>query len=532
MIQIIKECIKKSGGEEGGWSVLPSEARQFGDYSTNIAMVMAKKMRKSPVELAEYYAEKIKSQGAGFFEKVEVRNPGFINMWLSRAVLEGELKRIFTDNAKYGKQKTPYPQKINIEFISANPTSELTLGNARGAFLGDVLAEVLLWSGHAVTREYYINNASSSNQIRELGKTALQEGITYKNEYLDSILKKEAEKIEKIKKNHEGDSKETLYGEVGAYIARKIQKDNADFIEKGLGIHMDMWFSEESLYGEDGIQKLLSYIKDRELTYEKDGALWFKTKEYGDTEDRVLVRQNGEPTYFVSDIAYHLNKLKDRGFDTVIDILGTDHHGYAPRIKASLKALDIDPARVHFIINQLVRLKEGDKEVRMSKRRGVFITLRELVEDVGVNQARFFFLMRSPNTHLDFDMALAKEQSSNNPVFYVFYAYVRMGAILEKASEDISRGSYVLHDDNERDLVRVMIKFPDVILETANDYEVSRLTLYAHELATAFHKFYERERVISEDKEKTAHRLTLITCTRIVLNNLFAVMGLHAPEKL
>jgi len=556
----IKKAIIKAVTEKFGnilmpeFLVEPPENSSHGDYSTNIALLLSKILsakggttsggNKNPLEIGAILVEKLAVEGW----KLEVAKPGFINFWLSEVSLEHEFQEILKNKKNYGKSQSTIhkPQAINIEFISANPTGPITMGNARGAFLGDVLANVLEFSGAKVCREYYINDAKSSTQIKELGKTALGRGMSYLSPYVKE--KMQSPEFRKIIAEIKNKNPRNIEGEVGFALTEEIQKENQEHIENIFKIKFNKFFSEESLYKSGLVKKIQAELKKKNLIYEKDGAFWLKAKEYGDSEDRVLVRQTGEPTYALPDLAYHWNKFKVRKFDKVIDIWGADHHGYAPRLVAALKALGIGQDKIKIIITQLVRLIENGKEVKMSKRRGEFITLEELIQEVGLDATRFFFLMHSPDTHMDFDMKLAKEKSMKNPVYYVQYAYVRCGSILAKipnpppgADPPLADKSQINHKiqiikllntSEERTLVKKLIQFPEIVEDTAADFQVIRLTRYALELSKIFHNFYEKHQVISVNGELQMARLALVKATQIVLHNILDLLGISKPEKM
>jgi len=519
------------------------ENEKFGHYSTNVALRLAKIQGKGPMETAQEITQKLKNlktKDSEIFEKIEVAAPGFVNFWLLKSDFQNEVKEILKTKEGYGKTKLKDKNKklkINIEFISANPTGQLTIGNGRGGFLGDVLGKVLEFSGHDVTREYYVNNAKVSNQVRELGKTAVGEGTSYLTEDLKDKISELKTKIAKIKAK----KPKNLYGEVGYLITAEIQKENQKFIEKELKIKFDKWFIEEDLYKNGATEELLEELKKKDLVYEKDGALWFKTSGFGDTEDRVLIRtprevgQVGEPTYFLSDLAYHLNKVKERKFDLMIDIWGADHHGYLPRLKAGLKSLGVAEDKLMAIITQLVRLKKDGKEFKMSKRSGEFVTMKDLIEEVGLDAVRFFFLMSSPDTHMDFDLDLAKEQSLKNPVYYAQYAAVRCGSILRKSKAGSSKAKInfeLLNTPEDVNLMRILAQFPEIIEEAAKIYNPQILVRYCLDLARCFHNFYEKERIIGEGKDLMAARLELLKATQIIFKSVFSILGITLIAKM
>ncbi|MBI5079310.1 arginine--tRNA ligase [Candidatus Wolfebacteria bacterium] len=524
------------------------ENEQFGHYSTNVALKLAKLSKKKPLEVAENLKSSILNLKSDFFQKIEVAPPGFVNFWLSEKVLQDELKDILKQKEKYGRSTLRQAQgkKVQIEFISANPTGPLTIGNGRGGFFGDVLANILKFVGHKVAREYYVNDAKVSAQIKELGKTAMGEGKTYSTKNLESQIAKIGAKLKNLSASWRTKKlKNDLYGEAGYLLAQEIQKNNKKFIEKILKIKFDKWFSEESLYQNGSVNKILSELKKKNLVYEKDGALWLKTSDFSDSEDRVLVRKSrlagqvGEPTYFLPDLAYHLNKFKIRKFNKVIDIWGADHHGYEPRLRAGLKALGIfenGDGKFQVIITQLARLIRNGEEVKMSKRKGEYITLEDLIKEIGLDAARFFFLMSSPGTHMNFDLSLAKEKSLKNPVYYAQYAAVRCQSILRKAKSEKRKAKInfnLLSTKEDLDLMRMLARFPEIIEEAAENYNPQILARYSMDLARQFHNFYEKEKVIGLDNKETVFaRLILIEAALTVFKNIFSLLGVSLPRKM
>jgi arginyl-tRNA synthetase len=527
----ITDCLKKIIKESVPIEVSVPENEKFGHYSTNLALRLAKLKGRNPMEIANEINEELKIKNAELFSKTEVVAPGFINFWLSEKVLQDELKEILKKKSSYAKVSAD-KGKINIEFISANPTGVLHIGHGRGGFWGDTLANILEFAGFDVSREYYVNNAKVSTQIKELGKTALGEGTSYKTEDLEAKIKNLKSKLKKI----------TDYREAGYLLTEEIQKENQKFITKDLKIKFDKWFEEEDLYKSGTVKKLLKNLEKKKLVYKKEGALWFKTKGFGDSEDRVLIRGTNEPTYFLSDLAYHLDKIKIRKFDLAIDIWGADHHGYLPRLKAGLKALGVSEDKLKAIITQLVRLKKGGEEVKMSKRAGEFITLKDLVEEVGLDAVRFFFLMSSPDTHMDFDLDLAKERSLKNPVYYAQYAGVRIQSILAKFKNQNSKIKItnkkskidytLLNTSEDINLMRILARFPEVMEAAAENYNPQILVRFILDLAKEFHNFYEKERIIGEEKNVMLVRLELLKATQIIFENSFSLLGINLPTKM
>jgi arginyl-tRNA synthetase len=518
---IIEKANKKIFKEILSFSVdIPSE-KKHGDYSTNAALIFAKKIKKNPVEMANLVKKEIENQKNNIIGKVEIAGPGFVNFFLSEDYLEKQLKSILKEKNKFGSlaggSKTEGAKKINIEFVSANPTGPLTLGNGRGGFGGDVLANVLEKAGYKVSREYYIND--TGNQINKLGHSVLKdEEAVYKGEYIDALAKQ-------IK----GKNPEDIGKKSAEVILEKMIKPSV----KKMGIKFDTWFSETSLYKNKEVDKAIKELSDRGFTYESEKALWFKSKDLGDDKDRVLIRADGIKTYFASDIAYLRNKF-DRGFEKLIIFLGADHYGYVARLKAASHALGFGKDDIDAIVLQLVKLFENGKEVRMSKRTGIYVTIDELIDEVGLDAARFFFLQRSLDTHFNFDMDLAREKSDKNPVFKVQYAYARINSIIKK-SKVLSikdKNLNLLKEPSEQELIKELLRFPEIIENVAKDYQLQRLPQYSLELAEAFHKFYEYCKVITEDKKLTDARLALTSATKIVLENTLELMGISAPEEM
>jgi len=496
----------------------------FGDYSTNITLEIGKILKLDPLEIAEKMKSKLESRNSKIFKKIEIKKPGFINFFLSKEYLQKQAEEILKEGESFGKLDIGKNKKAQVEFISANPTGPLHIGNGRGAFFGDCLANVLEKTGYKVEREYYVNNPPVSAQIRLLGQTALGKGTTY----LTDDLKL---KIEKLKSQLEKISDE---GEVGYLLAHEVQKDIKAFIEKKLKIKFDRFFyEEEDLYQKNKIKKIYDWLKSKNLIYKREGAEWIKISEFGAPKDEVIVRQDGCPSYFLGDIAYHKDKF-DRKFQKIINIWGADHQGHVPKMKAVAKILgykrDLD-----LLITQLVTLKGKPK---ISKRKGEIVTLEELIDDIGLDSARFFYLQKSIDTHMEIDLELAKEQSEKNPVYYIQYAHTRICGILRKAkikSEKLKisiKNLKLLNHPSELELIKQLIRFPEIIKDTAKDYQVQRIPQYALDLATIFHQFYRDCRVILGDKNFTQARLALILATKQLIENTLALMGISAPERM
>lgn len=517
--ELIKESIKDLQKEKGllfdikDPNIEFSKLKDHGDYSSNVALALAPFFKEKPMDLANLI--KGKAEKGKITEKIEVKEPGFLNFFISSEKLKETLKGALKKDFGELKEKE---ERIQVEFISANPTGPLTLGNGRGAFFGDVMSNVLEKAGFEVKREYYVNDAGE--QIKKLGYSVLNdERGEYKGDYIKEIK-------EKVK------SKEAEQAgiEAGKIILEKMIKPNVE----SMRIRFDRWFSEKSLYEEGKVEKTINYLSEKGLTYQKDGALWFKTSSFGDDKDRVLIKKGGEKTYFASDIAYMKDKF-ERGFDLLIYVWGADHYGYIGRMKAACSALGYEKEQIKIIIMQLVRVMKEGKPVRMSKRKGEYATLKELIDEVGLDVARFFFIQRASNTHLNFDLSLAKERSEKNPVFYIQYAYARACNILKKSKtkRDLKKESLnLLSEEPEMDLIRQISRFPEIIEDTSSDYQVQRIPNYAIELTSCFHRFYHKCRVISDSEEISEARILLVLAFQNTLKCTLDLMGISSPEKM
>ncbi|MDP4000542.1 MAG: arginine--tRNA ligase [bacterium] len=499
----------------------PKQA-DHGDYASNVALVLAKKRGVNPKSLAEELQTKL--AGDERFTKVEVAGPGFLNFTLSPAAWQGALADILKAGDKFGRREKT-GEKIQVEFISANPTGPLHLGNARGGYVGDVLANVLACAGHTVEREYYINDAGG--QIETLGRTLKGEDDAYAGPYVDELRKRLD-----LKRSDR---------ELGTEAAEHVIKEARKTIER-MGITFDEWFSErKELHDKDEVNRTLGDLAKVDATYEKDGALWLKSTHYDDEKDRPLLRSDGSPTYIAADLAYHYHKFVTRGFDRVINIWGSDHHGDVTRLKAGVeflrKAEHFD-GKLEIILTQFVLLVEGGEAKKMSKRAGTAVRPEELLESVEPDVIRFFFVMKSVDTHMDFDLDLAKEHSQKNPVYYLKYAYARIAGIIKKSGgsgkgkkggqADLGR----LGEPAETALIQQLAEWPQVVAETADDYQIQRVPHYALAVADAFHKFYEQCQVVSDDQDLTAARLQLVEATKLTLEQVGAVLGIELPEKM
>lgn len=497
--------------------LLPAD--DFGDYSTNLALKMAGKMKKKPQEIAGQLKKAIEKEKkfGQYFEKIEVAGPGFLNFFLSSFSRAKELKKINSQKEKYGCSDWGKGQKIHLDFVSANPTGPIHLGNGRGGPLGDVLANIFQKAGAEVFREYYVNDFG--NQVKVLGHSILKDAeAQYKGDYIDDL-------------NQRIQAKDPfLAGQKGAKII--LQELIQPAMEK-LGIFFDQYFLESSLHQKGTVKEVLKKLEEKDFVYEKEGALWFRATQFGDEKDRVVKKSTGEITYFGGDIAYHYNKLAERKFDLALDIWGADHHGDVVRVKGAMEALGLGNRTEIVLTQNLTVLKDG-QEFKMSKRKGQYICLDDLIEEVGKDAVRFVFLSYSADSPMIFDINLAKERSNKNPVFYVQYACARMAGVLEK-TKDLSADQVnfsLLIDQKEKDLIKHLMLFPDLILEIAQNKEAHRLAHYAIRLADRFHSFYQECRILNEEVHLAKARRELIKASRIVLTETLRLLGVTAPEKM
>jgi len=497
------------------------EKEIHGDYATNIAMSIVKIVKKTPMEISGLIIGNCKRQFGKMFEKIEVAKPGFINFFISKEYLKKQVIEILKEGEDFGQLKIGKNIKTNVEFISANPTGSLHIGNGRGAFWGDCLANVLEKAGYKVTREYYVNDARHSNQIQELGKTALGKGKTYLTPYLKKLILE----LKPILKKIDSES------EAGYFLAQNILNNTREFIEEKLKIKFNAWISEHNLYRQDKIKEIYNFLKLKKLVYQESGASWLDLSKFNQ-KDEVLIRENGQPTYFLSDIAYHKYKI-ERGFKKIIDIWGADHQGHVPRMTAAIKILGFK-GNFDVLISQIVNLK-GKK---ISKRKGKIITLEWLIDKVGLDVARFFYLQKSLDSQMEFDLKLAKVEGEKNPVYYVQYAHTRICGILRKIKTQKSKlktatqNLRLIEHPSEFNLIKRLIRFPEMVEDTAKDYQLQRIPQYALDLAASFHQFYRDCRVLTEDKKLTQARLSLILATKIVLKNALDLMGISVPERM
>ncbi|MEA3362126.1 MAG: arginine--tRNA ligase [Thermodesulfobacteriota bacterium] len=514
---------------------------EHGDFSTNLAMTLAKSERKAPRKIAEILVAVL--QGTSLCDKIEIAGPGFINFRLAATCWYEVLDQIMEQGSNYGRSQAGAGKKIQVEFVSANPTGPLHIGHGRGAVVGDAVAAVLQAAGFEVQREYYVNDAG--NQVLTLGRSILLRLRELQGEIIefpeDGYQAAYIVDLAAKYRSEQGELKDVAEAEAIASCSRFGIVEILKWIEadlKSFGIHFDHWFSEQNLYDQGMVDQELLKLKEKGLSFEQDDALWLRTTKYGDDKDRVLIKSDGSYTYFASDVAYHMEKF-DRGFDQVIDVWGADHHGYIPRMKAMLAGLGHPPEALEVLLIQMVNLLRDGKPFIMGKRSGNFITLKEVIDEVGRDACRFFFLMRRCDSQLDFDLELAKQQSSDNPVYYVQYAHARVCSINRNAAEsgierlqseqiDYSR----LELAEELALVKQLARFPETVVGAALSYEPHRIVFYMQDLAAQFHSYYNRHRVLVDDPATTQARLCLVNSVRIVLANALQMLGISAPERM
>ncbi|MDX9746786.1 MAG: arginine--tRNA ligase [Syntrophales bacterium] len=546
--QSIDRALKKCAGQGFPGVEVPfieveaTKDKKHGDFATNVAMVLASMTKENPRRIAEHIKNHFDTEGV--IERIEIAGPGFINFFVRESVWPSLLEAIDRKGGDYGQTDLGRGKKVQIEFVSANPTGPLHIGHARGAVVGDVLARLLEACGYFVSREYYINDAG--NQMNNLGKSVylrvrelLGEVVDfpetcYKGDYIKElageILKREGRSI--LDK-----PEEELIGTLTDFAAQAILEGIREDL-RVFGVSFDRYFSERELYRDDGVMTLLRELETEDFIYRDDDTSWFRTTRFGDEKDRVVIRQNGEPTYFAADIAYHKNKF-ERGFDTLIDIWGADHHGYIPRMQACVQALGYPREALRVVLVQLVNLLREGKPVAMSTRSGQFDTLREVIDEVGKDAARYNFLMRRSDSHLDFDLEIAKQQSNENPVYYVQYAHARICSILRLAEErgyaipsyqDVDLSAIGIPE--EIALVKTLLTFPEVVESAASTLEPHRLTFYLNDLAGQFHSYYNKNKVLTEDRSQSTARLFLVKSIRTVFANALGVLGVSAPERM
>ena len=538
-------CIEKGLLPEGEFPEyvveIPNDAAH-GDFAANAAMVSARAFRKAPKMIADALVSEMALEGSSF-ARVEVAGPGFINFILAPGWFARTVKSVLEEGENYGRTDFGAGKKVLVEFVSANPTGPMHIGNARGGALGDGIASVLDWAGYKADREFYVNDAG--NQIN---KFALSLDLRYQQIYKEGVEMPEDSYHGQDIIDH-ANNFAAIHGDKYMHASEEERRQalvayalplNIEGLERDLAkyrIRYDRWLRESTLHADGAVTKVVELLKEKGHTYEQEGAVWFKATDFGADKDFVLVRSNGVPTYVVPDIAYHYGKLVTRGYDKAIDVLGADHHGYVPRLKAALQALGVDPNRLDVVLMQMVRLIRDGEVVKASKRSGKAITLVTLLDEVPIDAARFYFNLREANSQFDFDLDLAVEQSSQNPVYYVQYAHARICSILKKmdAEKVVMREASeaelcALNTPEELALIRHIARFPSEIIEAAKAYDPAKMTRYALDLATLFHKFYTACKVFGEQESLTQARLSLCVAAKTVLENVLSILKITAPE--
>ena len=539
---VLERAIQKLGVVDAAIEIEIPREEKFGDFSTPVAMGLSKVLRKPPRKIAEEIVDSFEDKDE--FERIDIAGPGFINVTYSKGFLSSLLRSLLSEKERFLRKDVGNGKRVQIEFVSANPTGPLHLGHGRGAAVGAALSNLLEAGGYSVEREYYVNDAGRQVKLLSLSVFAKYQQLLgleypfpddgYRGDYVEGIA-------QHIIDGHGSKYSEISFHEAADFFAdfsyremlREIENDLKDF-----GIVFHTWQSERELYARNDVDKAIDDLRHRRYLYEKDGALWFKATKFGDDKDRVIVKSDGEYTYFASDIAYHRKKV-EKGFDEIIDIWGADHHGYISRLKAVIQALGYPPEHLKVLLVQMVTLLRGGKPVQMSKRAGEFVTLREVMDEVGSDTTKFIFLTRRPDSHLEFDLEVAKEQSAENPVFYVQYANARINSIFVRAGEKGMDAAGVEGADlgllsmpEERRIIKKLLTYPMTFEGAVLSHEPHRITFYLQELAGLFHPYYNKYKVITDDAGATQARLALCEAIRIVLKDGLQILGLSAPDRM
>ncbi|MCS7200146.1 MAG: arginine--tRNA ligase [Caldimicrobium sp.] len=529
--------------ESINFEVEKPKREEWGDISTNISLVLQGILKDSPRKIAETIKRALEEK-VDIFAKIEVAGAGFINFWIKDSFLYEQLRRVLLEGKHYGRINIGEGRRVLIEFVSANPTGPLHIGHGRGAAYGDALARILTFTGFDVTKEYYINDRGTQMDIlgasvylraKELkGKSINFPEDYYQGDYIYDIAQEALRRYEDLLEREEASAIALCRDLAMKSILEDIKRDLKDF-----GVTFDSWYSEQSLYDTGLVQEVIQILREKGYIYEEDGALWFKSSLFGDEKDRVVRKSSGEWTYFASDIAYHYEKFIKRRYDLAINLWGADHHGYVPRLKGALRALNIDSERVIVLLIQMVNLIEGGQIKSMSTRKAEYVELKELIREVGVDAVRFIFLSRSEDSPLDFDVELAKKQSAENPVYYVQYAHARICSVKEKAQEfgyDLNLLSKaelsLLKEKEELNLLKKIAEFSDNVEFAVMKLAPYKLTYYLLDLASSFHEYYNRFRIIGETQELTLARLALVEGCRIVIHNGLFLLGVSSPNKM
>ena len=533
IIQLLNDTLNNLDFPQKEIKVSPSKTPEFGDLSSSLPLMLAKDLNQNPMDIAKTIQSNI-NVDIDLINEITISKPGFINFRISNNYYYNILKEILSDN-NYGKTDYGNGKTANVEFVSANPTGPLTVGHGRNAVLGDVVSNILEWNGYSVTREYYFNDAGrqmrmlsdsvESRYFEELGKPFDFPEDGYEGNYINDIAKDII--------NQHGDQLES-----GDILFKKIPEQNifTDIKKtlKGLGITFDEFSNEKTFYDNGDIDKLLEELKSKDLIYEKEGATWFKTSALGKEQDRVFIKSSGEPTYRVPDTAYHRNKI-ERNYDLIIDVFGADHMDTYPDVLLALEALGLNTNHINVLMYQFVTLLRGGEKIKMSTRKANFITLDELIDEVGADVVRYFFIMRGINTHLNFDLDLAADQSDKNPVYYLQYAHARICNIIKRndaKENEIDYNPKLLENELEIDLLKKLEQFPIIVRSALDSLEPQSVANYLQETAGKFHKYYANCRIIGEEKELTQSRIALIKATKNVINSGLSLLGITAPEKM
>jgi arginyl-tRNA synthetase len=545
---LVRSAVRKKLDEWGVEDDIPvllelPRQEEHGDYAINIAMQIARQLKRNPREVAADLLSAIREQDTGgWIRDLSVAGPGFINLFLSDSAWRAVTAAVLVEREHFGASKAGQGKKVLLEFVSANPTGPLHVGHGRGAAVGDALGRLLAFAGYEVYREYYVNDVGNqmdnlgrslfARYLQASGKAAELPEAGYKGQYMMELAEEFRAEV--------GDRYVGVPEEEALPVFRRVANERilagiASDLER-FRVHYDNWFSEATLHDSGVVEDSIRELRHRGELYENEGALYFKSLAHGDEKDRVLVRADGRTTYFAADVAYHLDKYR-RGFDTMLDLWGADHHGYAPRLRASLEGLGEDPSRLEILLIQFVSLLRDGVSVQMSTRSGEFTTLREVLDEVGVDAARFFYLLRSHHTHLEFDLTLAKTHSSDNPVYYIQYVHARICSIFREAeSRGIPKPDVTALDaltlPAELAVMKMIARFPDVISETIRQREPHRIPFYLLDLSKAFHGFYNQYRFLGEAAERTAGRLALADAVRIIVSNGLSLIGVTAPEQM
>ena len=539
LISNISQCLVNLEYPPTDVAIQRPKSPEHGDFASNIALILAKPLGKNPREIAESIKSELQNSFNDNFESIDIAGPGFINFRLKKSVLSDLLLHIISDSTNYGKSHIGDNKRALVEFVSANPTGPLTVGHGRGAMLGDTVSNILEWNGYDVQREYYFNN--SGRQMRVLGqsvharylellggKSELPDG-GYEGKYIYDIA-------QKVIDEHKNSLKENSEEPIFKNAAESHIFEDIKFTLSRLGLEFDTFFNENTLYENGELVNVVDALREKELVYDKEGATWFAGTKVGREADRVLIKSTGEPTYRLPDIAYHKDKFS-RNYDLMVDVFGADHMDAYPDVMVAIQNLGFDSEKVRVLIHQFATIMRDGKPVKMSTRKANFVTLDELIDEVGADVVRYFFIMRGMNSHLNFDLDLAKDQSDENPVFYLQYAHARVCNIIKRGEAfdhplnpqcDLS----LLDKEIEHQLIQKLSEFPEIIERAHSSLEPQTVANYLHELAVIFHRYYAHEKIVTDDKDLTAARLILVEATRIVFLNGLTIMGISAPERM